>query len=291
MGILAVEDGSIDVENLEEEGLSPGKVLIYRQGSNSPKLLSSDSLPLDFQTEEKNLINEFVNISGISDIFQSGEVVSGNISGVALQLLIEQEESKLVASAEEIRNCAKEMAKQILRLYKQYALIAHTSRLIGDNGSIELFYWKGSEINSEEVIFETENEINESLAQKRSMIFEVLNAGLLHDENGRLSNSMRSRILEQLGFGVWETNQDIKSLQTNNASRENLMLITDQVIGEPKEIDDHDIHVSEHVAFMLGIEFEKATKKHPNINEQMLNHIRTHKKFKQAIEENNIDKE
>ena len=26
MGIMAVEDGSIDIENLEEEGLSPGKV-------------------------------------------------------------------------------------------------------------------------------------------------------------------------------------------------------------------------------------------------------------------------
>ena len=284
MGILSVEDGSVDIENLEEEGLSPGKVLIYRQGANSPKLLSSETLPVDFQAEENALLNEFINISGVSDLMGSSGITSGNISGIALQLLIEQDEIKLVSSAEEIRHSAKEIAKQILRLYKQYAVFSHTSRLIGDNGSIELFYWKGSDINSEEVIFETENEMNETLAQKRSMIFEILNAGLLHDENGTLSNSMRSKVLEQLGFGIWETSQDMKALQTNNATKENLQLITSLEIREPQEIDDHDLHISEHIAFMLGSEFDKANKKTSKISELLLEHIRTHRKFKELYE-------
>ena len=33
---LAVEDGSVDIDNLEEEGLSPGKILVYRQGAQPP---------------------------------------------------------------------------------------------------------------------------------------------------------------------------------------------------------------------------------------------------------------
>ena len=276
MGILAVEDGSLDIENLEEEGLSPGKVLIYRQGSNAPKMLASDDLPIDFQKEEDALLNEFVSISGVSDLLKSASVSNGNISGVALQLLIEQDETKLVSSAEEIRNCAKEIAKQILRLYKQYAIIQHTSRIIGENGGVELFYWKNSDINSEEVMFETENEMNETLAQKRSMIFEILKAGLLNDENGKLSNSTRIKILEQLGFGVWETSHDIKALQTNNATKENMGLIIDGVLKTPLEIDDHNIHVSEHTAFMLGSEFEKACKKNSKLLNTMLNHIREH---------------
>lgn len=40
VGVLAVEDGSVDVDNLETEGLSPGKILVYRQGSNPPRLMS-----------------------------------------------------------------------------------------------------------------------------------------------------------------------------------------------------------------------------------------------------------
>ena len=281
MGILSVEDGSLDIENLEEEGLSPGKILIYRQGANSPRMLSTDSVPLDFQYEENALLNEFVNVSGVSDLLKSSSVSGGNISGVALQLLIEQDEIKMIASAEEIRSSAKEIAKHILRLYKQYAVIQHTSRIIGDNGNVELFYWKGSDINSEEVVFETENELNESLAQKRSMIFEILNAGLLHDENGKLSNATRYKVLEQLGFGIWETNQDLKTLHNNSATRENLELINSGKIKVPSEIDDHDLHINQHIAFMLSAEFERSLKNNSKYEHQMLAHIREHKKFKQ----------
>ena len=279
MGILSVEDGSIDIENLEEEGLSPGKVLIYRQGASSPKLLSSEALPIDFKNEEEALLNEFVNISGVSDLLNSSTISSGNISGVALQLMIEQDEIRLVSSADEIRDCAKEMAKQILRLYKQYAKFQHTSRIIGDNGSIELFYWSGSDISSEEVIFETENEINETLAQKRTMIFDILNSGLLNDENGKLSNTMRSKVLEQLGFGIMEVSQDMRTLQINSATKENLALIIDGDIQEPNEIDDHEIHIFEHTAFMLGSEFQKEILKNSDLKNKLMDHIRNHKKF------------
>ena len=280
MGILSVEDGSLDIENLEEEGLSPGKILIHRQGSNPPRLLSTGSVPVDFQYEERSLLDEFVNISGVSDLMKYNSISNGNISGVALQLLVEQDEIKMISSAEEIRNCAKEIAKHILRLYKQYAVVSHTSRLVGDNGGVELFYWQGSDINSEEIIFETENELTESLAQKRSMIFEILNTGLLHSENGKLSNSMRSKVLEQLGFGVWDNEQDINSLHKNSANKENLSLIQGEIIKEPREIDDHDIHIAEHISFMLGSEFDRALSKNSTIEKDMIAHIREHKKYK-----------
>jgi hypothetical protein len=35
-GYMFVEDGSVDVDDLSEEGLAPGKVLVYRQGSHPP---------------------------------------------------------------------------------------------------------------------------------------------------------------------------------------------------------------------------------------------------------------
>lgn len=37
--ILTVEDGSVDTDALCDEGLSPGKVLLYRQGSNKPEIV------------------------------------------------------------------------------------------------------------------------------------------------------------------------------------------------------------------------------------------------------------
>lgn len=38
-GVMFVEDGSLDIDELSEEGLAPGKVVVYRQGSNCPVIL------------------------------------------------------------------------------------------------------------------------------------------------------------------------------------------------------------------------------------------------------------
>ncbi len=288
MGVMAVEDGSVDTDNLEEEGMAPGKVLIYRQGSPIPKLLSSGSVPSDFAYEEDRLLNEFLTVSGVSDLLRNSSLTS-NLSGVALELLIEQDEARLISSAEEIRQAVKEISKHILRLYKQFINGKTSSKLISNNGNIEMFYWNKSDINSDDVVFETENELNESLAQKRNMIFEIFNSGLLHDENGKLNNSVRYKLLEQLGLGIWENTQDIKTLQIKRADKENLQLLDTHNIDMPREIDNHDLHINEHTCFMLSDEFEKASKRNPKIEKLMLEHIRQHKQFRQITNEKEND--
>ena len=42
-GILVVEDGSVDLDNLSDEGLYAGKVIVYRQGSLPPTMLSQET--------------------------------------------------------------------------------------------------------------------------------------------------------------------------------------------------------------------------------------------------------
>jgi len=283
LGVLTVEDGSVDIENLEEEGLSPGKVLVYRQGSSSPKMLENDTIPTSFEKEEELLLDEFVNISGVSDLLTASSIQAGNISGVALQLLIEQDESRLAATEDELKRAIKEVGRQILRLYKQFAILPHTSRLVNDNGEIEMFYWNNSQINSEDVVFETENEISQTLAQKRSMILEILNAGLFHDENGVMSNATRQKVLEQFGFGTFNNSQDIKSLQVKQADKENYALLKTMQVSNPSEIDDHEVHINQHISFLLGNDFEKLGSDAQK--QVMLCHIQQHKKLQSELGE------
>ena len=49
MKILCVEDGSVDIEKLEEDGLKDGGVLVYRQNANQPYIL-------DFGEKDNNTI-------------------------------------------------------------------------------------------------------------------------------------------------------------------------------------------------------------------------------------------
>ena len=51
IGVVFVEDGSVDVDNLEEDGVAPGKIIIYRQGSDVPTLEASNLKDLNVFTE------------------------------------------------------------------------------------------------------------------------------------------------------------------------------------------------------------------------------------------------
>lgn len=278
MGILTVEDGSVDTDSLEEEGMSPGKILVYRQGANKPEIMTSGSMPSDFEAEEQNLLQEFSTISGVTTLTYSSDWATANVSGVALEILVEQENSRLSSASDQIKNAVKQMGKQILKLYKQFAHSARICKIVGTGGSVEMFYFKNSDIGSDDVVLETANEIGDTLAQKRSMIFKLLEAGLLSDENGKISNRVRSKTLEMLGYGVWETQNDISELHMRKADKENIAIMNGES-QEVLEVDDHQLHIDEHIAFMLGAEYEKAVKTNPKIKQLLLDHIENHKKL------------
>ena len=113
--------------------------------------------------------------------------------------------------------------------------------------------------------------------------FELLVSGVLNDENNQLTNKMKCKILEMLGMGNWENAQDINELHIKKASNENLKLLKKEELSV-SEIDNHELHINEHIAFMLGEDFEKASKKDSKIEEEFLKHIKSHKKYKNMEE-------
>lgn len=276
LGVLSVEDGSVDLDNLEDEGLCPGKVLVYRQGSNEPKYLQGENLPSALAEEENYLLEEFNKISGVNDLL-STSTISSNISGNALELLISQDETRLNASVESIRFACRDIAKMILRLYKQYAVFPRLAKIIGENEQIEMFYFSSSDISSDDIELENQTDGSQTLSQRREMIFSLLDKGLLNDENGNLTNRMKCKILEMLGLGIWENAQDIKELHLKRADNENLKMLGGQSIAT-SEIDDDKLHINSHIAFMLGEDYEKAKEKNPKIDRIFNEHIKAHKK-------------
>lgn len=121
MGVLAVEDGSVDIDNLEGDGLSPGKILIYRQGSTPPAFMLFGRIPVDFISEESNLLNEFTYISGVSDLMTTSSTNYSNMSGEALQILINQDDSRITVSSDVkvVKNDVQQMRKIIFPKKKE----------------------------------------------------------------------------------------------------------------------------------------------------------------------------
>ena len=273
LGVLAVEDGSVDIDNLEEEGLAPGKILVYRQGSSAPKFLGGENVPSDFEKEEEKLLKEFNSLSGTSEI-GSMENVSASLSGVALELLIDENETRLKFTTDSMKSAIKTMAKHILRLYKQFATFPRLIKIVGDDGTLDVFYFKGNDISSDDVQFDTDNETNDTLSQRRTMIFTLLDKGLLADEDGKISNSMKAKIMENIGFGVWDNSVDLRDLHIKNADIENSKLNSGKDV-EVKEIDDDELHINQHTAYMLKVLYSGEYDK--KIEKMFLKHIQKHK--------------
>lgn len=273
LGVLAVEDGSVDIDNLEDEGLAPGKILVYRQGSTAPQFLGGEQVPSDFEKEEEKLLKEFSTISGTSEI-GSMENVSASMSGVALELLIDENETRLKFTTDSIKSAIKTMAKHVLRLYKQFATFPRLIKIVGENGSLDVLYFKGNDISSDDVQFDTDNENNDTLSQRRNMIFTLLDKGLLSDENGNITKSMKSKIMENIGFGVWDTSVDLSDLHIKNADAENSKMNEGQSV-DVKEIDDHALHINQHISYMLKVVYAGEVDKAKE--EIFLKHINAHK--------------
>ncbi len=278
LGVLSVEDGSVDLDNLEDEGLCPGKVLVYRQGASEPKYLQGEVLPSGIEKEESNLLDEFKSISGVSDLLSAGSLTS-QMSGVAIELMISQDETRLNASIDSIYSSVKLIARKILQLYKQFACLPRLARVIGENGQIEMFYFTSGDISSDDIEIESQTDGLNTLSQRREMIMSLLKNGVLSDENNQLSNRMKCKILEMLGMGIWENAQDVNELHIKKAGNENLKLIKGEMV-KVSEIDNHELHINEHIAFMLGEDFERAIKKDEKLEEKYLEHINKHKKLK-----------
>ncbi len=250
MGVVAVEDGSIDVDELSEEGLSPGKVIVYRSGTTPPHMMATGSVPIDFSYEEERLSGEFITISGVSEISRNSKVPVATTSGVALQLLIEQDETRLSATAENIRRAIKEVSKQIIRLFRQFAKTTRLMKIAGAGRKAEVFYFNASDLTSDDVIFDTDNELSSTPAQKKNSVYELLKTGILSGDDGRLNARTKAKILDVLGYGSLDNVNDVTTLHLAKADEENLKFSDGPV--EVDEYDDHALHIEEHTRFLLS---------------------------------------
>ena len=272
MGVLNVEDGSVDIDNLEEEGLSPGKILVYRQGANKPELMDGGKVPSDFAYEEDRLLQEFVTVSGVSEFARNSTTPTTVTSGVALQLIAEQDDIRLASSIDSVKQCIKTVAKYVLRLYKQFVSGTKLMRFADEQNSVEVFYFKGSDIGSDDIVFETESHLTDTPATRRTMLFDLLNAGLLTDNNGQLTAAMKSKVLQLMGFGNWENAQDTASLHISRAEKENVDITHASILP----VDNHELHLDTHIRFVISGQAEKISAAY---QQALLDHISLHKKM------------
>ncbi len=269
MGVMTVEDGSVDIDDLEEDGLSPGKVLVYRQGSKAPEMMSDMSMPEDFNQEENKLINEFVIISGVSDVSSSASNAALT-SGSALEILVEQDNSRLLMTAEEIRRCYIEVAKQTIRLYGQFTVGVRAVKGFDSFNKTKIYYADSASVSSDDVYLENENELLYTNRQKKDMIFKLYESGLLQDDEGKLRPATKEKILSLLGYKELDYQKGLSRLHEEKAQKENETLLKEYL--DVDYIDDDGVHIDEHIRYLLS-EYSELKQE---VKENFTAHVKAH---------------
>ena len=272
-GVMTVEDGSVDVDELSLDGLSPGKILVYRQGAKAPEMMDSVAIPESFTDEEEKLLNEFVIIGGVSDMNTVPYGASAT-SGTALQLLMEQDNERMTVPAEIIRNAYVEIAKHVLRLYSQHAKGVKAVKIKSDAGILETVFVDLTQALCDDVYLESENELSSTPSQKREMIFKLYESGILKNSDGEISDGVKEKVLSLLGYKDLDYKLSVTRLHENKAREENAKIKKEAIM--PDEIDDHDVHLAEHARCFLSEYQNLSEKEKANINA----HYKAHKELK-----------
>ena len=267
-GILTVEDGSVDIDNLEDEGLAPGKILVYRNGSTPPKFMSPGTIPAELEKEEGALLAELNNLSGISDITKNSTIPSNITSGSAISLLISQDDTRLSLTGEHIKNSIKQIAEFVMKLLKQYATTPRLTQAKNQNGHQETIYWTGDVLNIDSISLIEDDDGNNT--NKQNVILSLYSSGLFNNRFGEISTETKKQIADAFELKDFVFEESLMDIQKRKAKDENQNI---DKLENPLEIDGHDMHIEEHTKFLLTNSLDEDSK------QKLLNHIKQHKNF------------
>ena len=116
---------------------------------------------------------------------------------------------------------------------------------------------------------------------QKQRFFDAYNMGLFTDSEGRIPERVKIRALEYMKIGNYTDIMNMNLLQVQAAQRENVFF-ENGVIPKVSEFDDHNIHIEEHMRYILQMDFYIMKQKKPEFAAMMEDHIRIHK---QAIQE------
>lgn len=287
IGQLVFEEGSIDEDAMTDDVFGPGAMISYIRGYNPPKYMDTPNLPSAFDSEEATLSVDFNRISGVSEIARDSKAPTGVGSGIALSILKEQDDTRLSITGSYISEAKKQVGKMFLKLQHDNVDYERQLRHVGKDEEVSLQVWSSQSITSYDVYFDESSSLSETPAQRRQMVFDLLQTGIL---TSGVDKRMFAKIFEVMQLGNWEDFAEDIDIHTDKASRENRAMVK----GESPtflEFDNHDLHITKHEEFMLSADFAELLVENPNMNDLFIAHRAEHVQVLQARQMNQIAQE
>lgn len=274
---LAIPSGSVDqLDELLENGIAPNQIITYRGENGKPSYLSRGGLPSEVENELQRLVTDMEYTAGISQMQIYGSAPSGITSGTAIEHLRDIDNTRLSLTAENMREGIRQLAIRWLHIYKTFCPSYRVCDIVGANNVGRVFVWSADDINSDDVVYDTVNELVLSEETQRQNFLQALQMGLFADDNGVTPREFREKAIEMMRLGAYTQLMTLSDQQRANAGRENDFLLAG-VVPTVYQYDDDELHIAEHIRFALQYRFKRFRDRSPALAAAFDRHIEEHR--------------
>jgi hypothetical protein len=243
----AAEQGAIIDDEIDS---APGTVIWYRKGYNPPIMLQPGSLGADVDKNIERCIEEFMHISSQQEVSHGG-VPTGVNSGVAIQLLQEQDDTKLAPTIAKYGRFKQSYLSYCLKIIRFKYTEERTVQLVGKNKRTEALEFKGSDLTSHDVRFEDQSLTQMSNAARKQYIMELIHFGVLNPQ------ADKDLIIRALELGITDELYDGLEIDVQQALNENASWAKQDFSPITREFYNHEVHIAQHNKFRKGDEYEQ----------------------------------
>lgn len=259
--------------NVQYSGI-PGEVVSYdadgTQGS-IPSYLQPPEMPAYVQNEIGLMENSFREISGQHEV-TSGQVPGGVTAASAINLLQEQDDTRLGPDIHEMERALAEAGTMLAQLVARYYSDDRALQIVGPEGNWDIQAFRGQQLgDNTQVEVQAGSAMPQSKAAKMASMEQMLT---LFIQNGvPLSQRQLGKYLRDMGVGGYEHLIEQFSADEGQIAREHRELGA----GVPLPInsyDDDDAHIEGHTTFQKSARYARLD---PPVKQIFEAHVQEHR--------------
>lgn len=220
--------------------------------ASEPKQMSIPVIPQYVYVEEDKLEKQFDGISGISEV-SKGQLPSASIPAIGMQLLQEQDETRIGIETELSEEAFARVGKQLLMCAKIQYQTPRKRKLAGKSGEYNIKEYTGADIGDTLDVTVIRGSTNPtSKVLRRQELFNLYSQGILGDP---ADPKVRENLLSRLEYGdigeVWlDQSLDMQQI------KKTLTQIEEYIQPEVNELDNHELHCQEKNRYRKSDKFE-----------------------------------
>lgn len=247
----------------------PGQVVHYLPGTQPPIMTQPTSLGADVDKNIERCLEELQFISSQQEV-SHGSTPAGVTSGVAIQFLQEQDDTKLGPSIAQYARCKRAYTSYLLKMVKYKFTEERTIKLVGKNKRMSALTFKGSDLTSYDIRFEDMSASQLTKAGRQQHIMDLVDRQVL---NPQLDRDLIIRMLE---MNITDELYDGLEIDVNQALMENAQWAKMDFSSITRDFFNHEVHVAQHNKFRKGDEYVDMD---PQAQTIIDNHVMEHMNF------------